>query len=433
MPKHEAIFQRVLKHTEARASLVGEEITLVDVARQVAIRGTALKPSSTRAEIAGVKKVLRGFEFVDDRLRLTPDLEGFDWLKGTTRADRDYALELLCGTYADLKKMGADLIEDDLSRLSAHVDLYGKQETIHFITGVSKTREQSSQRDQRYLTARDLRLIEMELSSHDPMVAIASIADDNSANDIPGLLRIFAATMWATGARPIEVWSMILLVPRRDIPLSQEQKKLIRTSPTLAIERQILIPIDRAVSIDGEISPGVAAWNACRETGAPAVLMIRSAKQTNANRDLAIPIRLQVLDGVEKKILTMIAAASYLRKVPRQNQKNDSLRAAMDRALKAIGRSDPALKDLKLNLYAMRHSFASRVKVTMSQAEAAALTGHTAKRTLQGYGERNLRKLRSGDNWTPLPDPERAMQLAASWGAKDPAAELYFPPEVERK
>lgn len=429
--QHRPVFKRLIRCAEDRATMVGEEITLADVARQVALRTALVKTTTTRAEIAHAKKALREIQFEGGQARPGDYLGGHPWISNSTIEDRDFALDILSTPFAEFNEMGADLIEDDLSRLSAHVDLYGRKEVVAMITGVSNTVTKTSQKDQRYLTARDLRLIEMELSSHDPMRAIESLTRSDELNDVSGMLRIFVATMWSTGVRPVEVWNIMLFVARRDIPLSHEQRRTIRNRPTRAIEERLLIPIDQAVAIDGESSPGVAAWNACVQTGLPAVVMIRSAKQKNARDALASPVRFQLLEGIDRKSLTLIAAASYLRKIPVSEMQQDALRSSMDRSLKRIGRQDPALKGLKLNLYTMRHSFATRVKATMSKAEAAALTGHTSKRSLSGYGERNLRKLRSGDNWTPLPDPERALQIATAWGSADPAAELYYPPEPE--
>ncbi|MBY6058607.1 hypothetical protein [Leisingera daeponensis] len=82
---------------------------------------------------------------------------------------------------------------------------------------------------------------------------------------------------------------------------------------------------------------------------------------------------------------------------------------------------------MNLNLYAFRHSFATRAKLAMEPHEAAALTGHTAKSTLHVYGERNLRSGTGGgrrldQDWLPSPDPVYAEMIRQTWTARPAAA-----------
>jgi len=428
MKQHEKNFLRIARCAEGRAELLAEKPSLTWIYKQIALRSQRLKISSMRAEMSAARRMIKEFEIRDGDIIIPEIVSDFKWMTEGGEAVLNKAVALLTRSGETIENDGRRLLEIDLLRLSPLIETFGEEELIDRLTGVSNITVRTSQKDQRHISERDIRVIEMELSSHDPMASIASIPN-NWNTDIDGLLRIFAPTIWATGMRPAEVWSSTLWVPRRDIPFTHEMREKVKRSPTSAILDQLMVQVEASASQDGERSPGTAAINAIRTTKCPPILAIRSAKQTNANPDLRRDIRLQVLDGVDDRILNMIAAAACLRSLKVSKARQDSLRASMDRNFKRIGAREPLLKDMKLNLYALRHSFATRVKATMSKAEAAALTGHTSFQTLSGYGERGSRKARgSGIGWLPNPDPERAAEIVAHMGLQGADAEIRLSP-----
>ena len=89
-----------------------------------------------------------------------------------------------------------------------------------------------------------------------------------------------------------------------------------------------------------------------------------------------------------------------------------------------------------MNLYALRHDFATRARRIMPMHQVAALMGHTARGSTKGYGKARTRQSRSGSGgagWVPKCDPEVALRLHEAFGA-GPEAEAGAPdaaPELD--
>jgi hypothetical protein len=161
-------------------------------------------------------------------------------------------------------------------------------------------------------------------------------------------------------------------------------------------------------------------------------MMIRSAKQTNANQDARSPVRLLILDDVPESSLGLLCAAGLLRMAGIPPQQCDNYRANLIRKLKDLTLAIPHLKRRDINLYSFRHSFATRARRHYAPAEAAAMTGHTGKNTLYAYGQKRVRKTRSpksSRDWLPSPAPEIVAVIEHAWKPKDPGPDNLPRPE----
>ena len=138
-----------------------------------------------------------------------------------------------------------------------------------------------------------------------------------------------------------------------------------------------------------------------------------------------MPLRVMTLSGIGRRDASALAAACMLRlsesrnpdgggaKDPRQRE-IDRVRSSSIAILRAIASSWPEMRQ-DLDLYTFRHSFVTRARNSLADAESAALTGHTSKVTFRGYGEKR-RKRASG--WMPKADPERVRMIEAVWARK---------------
>lgn len=410
-------FNRIADCVERRTQLLGRNPRLEDIAEQLSIRGRVFRKSTVNAEISSIRWIIRNAHFTGPgQLNLHEDVLIRDWITNSTADDLNATLSYLEQPMGEILAAGEGIIDRDLLAIDAAATI-GHEEAIDILAGRAREDiDRFDQKAQRYLTWRDLRSIELELSSHDPMQGIIGLREDQPAN-IEGLLRIFMTVMWFTGMRPTEVWNCVLCVPRPDIQYTPQIIQAIRKSPERAIVGGYLAPVHEVAKELGESNLGTTAWNACLQSGAPCVLMIRSAKQTNAN-GAKRPVRLQVLDRIPREQLNLIALASILMYCPISEKRRDNIRSSMGRTLKRIVSRDPAFEGMRINLYSFRHSFVSRVKLVYSQSEAAALTGHTSRASLYVYGERNLRSGKGKvkpDQWLPSPDPDRAALIQQHW------------------
>ncbi|PZO73162.1 MAG: hypothetical protein DI629_20160 [Mesorhizobium amorphae] len=268
---------------------------------------------------------------------------------------------------------------------------------------------------------RDYRRIMMDLSHHDPEAAVRDWVRDGTAG--PGLVRVILGALWLTGARPVELWSMTVMTPRTDAMIDAFRADIFRREPPMAVIAGLTETAEEAMSRTG-LGPG-RIMDASREaTGAPSLLLIRSAKQTSANPHLKVPYRIQVLEGAPPGDAALIVLASALRLGPSDDADRKRLTAFAQAHMRRIA---SGYEDIPqgITLYTMRHSFANRLRSRMDDHEAAALTGHTARKTWMGYGARQPR--RSG-GWVPAPDPVRAEAIRSFWD--DPASSLALEREL---
>ena len=420
MDQYAKNFNRIADCVERRAFALHRQPMITDIASQLAIRGRVFRASTVMAEISSARSILNAAIISEGKIMLKDGVHERDWILNAGEESLANTRKILSQTMQEILDMGEVIIAEDLNSMHGG-EAVGRNEAIDILAGrVRDDVNRVDQKSQRYITWRDMRSIELEISGHDPMESITSLEEGKPAN-IEGLLRVFMSVMWFTGMRPVEIWNSVLMVPCRDIPFTPAMIEMACKKPELALLEDWFTPVHKAAELSGETNFGLAAKNASIETGAPCILMIRSAKQTNANA-AKTPIRLQILKGIPAQQLNLIAAASVARLFQISEKRQDSIRSSMGRVLAKITSRDPVLRDMKINLYTFRHSFASRVKLYYEPHEAAALTGHTSVMSLYRYGQRKLHSgttRRRKDDWLPAPDPERAEQLRIHWVGKE--------------
>lgn len=414
------IMNRLSDCTERRAQLLRRKPVLTDLVHQLSIRSCALSVKTINVEIAALRKILGQIERLDDRLDWPEGVIVRPWMSAPDSADYDHLNALAFRSYREIMEDGEALLAADIETATRAGHNHGQEELTELLTGKrSDNRSRSDQKAQRLLNERDLTALEMELSVHDPIESLNSLKGHKAS--LEGTLRLFVNVMWFTGMRPAEVWNCVLMVPRIDLAWTPEMVRLVTTDPARAIYEDMMMQVEHASTHTGD-TLGVAARNAMNRSNAPSILMIRSAKTTNQNEELRSEYRFQMLQRIPSRQLNLIALATQCRKLRLDEKRKDSIRASMNKILKSIGRHEQRLEDLNLNLYAFRHSFATRAKLAYPPHEAAALTGHTSRNTLYVYGERNLRsatgkggKPHFNQDWLPTPDPVFAEMIRRNW------------------
>lgn len=418
---------RLARLAEERADMLGRPPRLRDLLDQVSIRAAVMSKATSNLELAALRAILRETGHDAEGLLWPEGIDVRDWMSSASPGDLDALAAASHRSYKEIFDESAGILKSEREIAEARGMSQSGEELADLLAGKEgPAPEKRKQKNQPHLSWRDLMHFELELSDQDPRDAIHAIMDKTGKVPTEGLLRLFSNVIWLTGMRPTEVWSCRLMAPRMDIDFTPEQSRLVRRDPTQAMIQGLMIQVERLEGAVGE-GYGRAASLAMEKANAPCLLMIRSAKQTNANPVLRAAQRLQVLEGIPVRHLGMIAMASQLRHLKVDERTQDGYRASMTRILKTISKRDPRLATLNLNLYSFRHSFATRVKLAMEPHEAAALTGHTSINTLYAYGERRATKgagksggaaKKIGD-WIPATDPIRAEALRLFWREKD--------------
>ncbi|MBW3243588.1 hypothetical protein KUV57_13020 [Epibacterium sp. DP7N7-1] len=424
MEQYVNVTNRLIDCAERRAATLARKPQIIDLVSQLSIRSKALSKSTVNVEIAALKKVMSKVEVIDGKRAWPTGIVVRTWMETVCDADFLTALQSASRSYKDIMSDGEGILGKEIERARMNGHDLGDEELIELLTGkrgVSRVR--TDQKSQRHLDDRDLTALEMELSYHDPVESLNTLNCENSKARLEGTLRLFVNVMWFTGMRPTEVWNCILMVPRIDLTFTPEMVRLVQDNPVRAIHEDLMMTVEQARKMTGD-ALGDAARNAMTKSGAPSILTIKSAKTTNQNPELKSDYRMQILKNIPTRQLNLIAIATQCRKLRLSDKRKDSIRASMTRILKAIAKEEERFEGMNLNLYAFRHSFATRAKLAMPAHEAAALTGHTAKSTLHVYGERNLRKESSGGrsriqkDWLPTPDPIYAEMIQLAWSGK---------------
>ncbi len=418
---------RLIRSAEIASQVCGRPTTFADLIHAMVARSQILAKQSVNIEIAGLRHHLRDLEAKgapevmvwDAEIDTRPWMTEVDWeewqevfrfaLLRRTDMNKE-AGTILTQLHEDATEAGLDGSVDEMVDQIAAVTYRGP--------------ERQSFKDMRLVGAREMTIVEMALSLADPHQAIFTTTSAKPL-DAKGLTRIFATTIWATGMRPVEVWESRLFVPRQDIEMTDEIRDLIRNDPRAALVKKHLVAVEQLPRSPTE-SYGAVVLTAMRQTGAPAILVIRSAKQANANPTTRAEVRVQILENIPMNMATMIAVASQLRHLNVPRDRRDYVRKAVNETLKEISANEPALEGFSLTLYAFRHAFATRVKRAYGLAEAAALTGHTSTSSLYAYGKRRAvggANSAGGQAWVPKADPVHAGLIRAAWDiAEEPEA-----------
>lgn len=432
MDAYSKIMNRIVPLTELRMRSLKRPPLLVNLVEQVSLRSGFLQKNTASLEAATLRFAFRGVERTAEGMSWPIDFDVPNWMTEAADADLAQARDAISRPYSAIFTESGQILEENLTRAEALGLPMTREELAHFLAGKTQSQvKKPAQKEQRHLTWRDLMVFELELSDYDPLESLQVLkARVDAANSeegqskgqkktpLEGLLRLFVHAIWISGMRPTEVWGSRLLVPKPNLVWTPELRDFLRRSPGEAIVEGVAVPVEWLTKSTGE-SVSRTAHMAIEQTDAPAILMIRSAKQTNANADLKREVRLQVLENIPPRHLNMLAIATQLRHLQLDWKVQDQIRSSMTKILKRIARESDSLKGMNINLYSFRHSFATRVKKVLPPHEAAALTGHTALSSLYAYGE--FRATKSGkstarsQDWIPAPDMARAEMLRDGW------------------
>jgi integrase len=415
-PAYVGDFNRVMKGMSSRISLCGGEPGAAEISNQVAIRTVILNISSARREVTAMRTVCRAF--VDEGVWPEGIIETSP-LKRLTRDQVNQILDFVTLPVSQLIKIGQELIEKASDAL-IRTGYPGSEEDIaQALSGVfpNRARAASPNRSTHVpISEGDLSRIDFQMMDQPHEDGVRTLSGPRT--NVIALTRTFLRVIWLTGMRPVEMFSCRLMCgdPGRDY--THAQIGLIRKNPEQAAMTGLLIPQEVLVGAE-EIGHTRTLLESVAATRIDPVLMIRNAKTRNGNPNLVRPYRVQVLSGISPDDLHLISLAALLHQTPLAEERRRDLINMITRRVRAIASQEVGDRENPVNLYALRHDFATRARRVMPIHQVAALMGHTARGSTKGYGKSRTRQSRSGSGsvgWVPKCDETLALRLQAAFG-----------------
>jgi hypothetical protein len=428
-PAYVGDFNRILKGMSARLSLTGGEPGPTEISNQVAIRTVTLNISSARREVTAIRTVCRGF--VEEGIWAEGVMETAP-LKRLTRDQVGRVLGFVTLPVSELIRIGQELLEE-ASELLVRSGFSGSEEDVaQALSGVFPNRARSanpSRSTHMPITEGDLSRIDFSMMDQPHEEGVRTLAGPRT--NVIALTRVFLRATWLTGMRPVEMFTCRLMCgdPGRDY--THAQIGVIRTNPERAVMSGLLVPQEELPGAE-EIGHSRAVLDSVEATRIDPVLVIRNAKTRNANRALVRTHRVQVLSGIGGEDLHLICLAALLHRTPLGEERKRDLINMVTRRIRALGAQELPDRENPVNLYALRHDFATRARRLMPMHQVAALMGHTARGSTKGYGKARTRQSRSGSGaggWVPKCDETVALKLQAAFGTVS-AGEAPEPPEA---
>jgi hypothetical protein len=429
-PAYIGDFNRILKGMSSRLGFTGGTPNLNEVSNQIAIRAFTLNVNSARREVTSARTVCRAF--ISD---------GF-WPEGVTdlpplntmnQEEVGQILDFACLPVSELIRIGQELVEDISDAMMKKGYSGSGEDLAQSISGVfpNRARGKSPNRTTHVpITEGDLSQIDFHMMDQPHEEAIRTFAAPR--RNVIALTRVFLKTIWLTGMRPIEVFSCRLMAgdPSRDYTYAQ--LGIIRKNPEQAAMSGLLVPQEALPGAD-EVGHSRAILDSVKSTGVDPVLLVKNAKTRNANAGLVRPYRVQVLSGIGDEDLHLISLAALLHQTPIEKDRARDLINMITRRIRAIAKEELPTRENPINLYALRHDFATRARRQMPLHQVAALMGHTAYGSTRGYGKAQTRRSGSGGGagWTPKCDETVAQRLQSAFGAgpETPATDQITAPE----
>lgn len=416
-PAYVGDFNRILKAMTTRLRDTGGRPGPGELSNQAAIRSVALNIASARREVTAIRAVCR---YRLDEGGWPDGVIAPEWASRMGEEEVGRVLDFVSLPVSELIEMGRELIEEISDTLFRNGYAGSREDLAQFLSGVFPNRARGvnqNRSEQVPITEGDLSRIDFLLMDQPYEEAVRTFG--GGRRNVIALTRIFLRVTWLTGMRPVEVFSCRLMCgdPGRDYTF--DQLGLIRRNPEQAALTGLLVPQEALPGAD-EIGHSRAVQDSIRATGVDPILLIRNAKTRNANLRLVRPFRVQVLSGIGAEELHLISLAALLHRTPIEKERARDLINMITRRIRAI--SAEALPDREgpVNLYALRHDFATRARRVMPMHQVAALMGHTARGSTKGYGKARTRQSRSGSGasgWVPKCDPTVAQRLHEAFGS----------------
>lgn len=428
-PAYVGDFNRVLKAMTARVMRAGASPGVVEVTNQIAIRAFTLNLSSARREVTATRAVCRAF------------LEDGAWPEGViapqpvaamTPEEVGRILDVASLPVSELIRTGQELVEEISDRMMKAGYSGSGEDLAQLISGVFPNRSRGrspSRKTHVPVTEGELSRIDFHMMDQPHEEAVRTFAGPR--RNVIALTRVFLRVIWLTGMRPIEVFGCRLMAGDPDRDYTFAQLGLIRKNPEQAAMTGLLRPQEALPGAE-EIGHSRAVLASVRSTGVDPVLLIRNAKTRNANADLVRPYRVQVLAGISEEDLHLISLAALLHRTPVEKGRARDLINMITRRIRAIAQEEFPDRANPINLYALRHDFATRARRRMPIHRVAALMGHTAYSSTRGYGKAQTRQSRSGSGgggavWAPGCDETVAQRLQQAFGSGAGPAEPPAP------
>lgn len=413
-PAYIGDFNRVLKGMSARLRLLQTPESPVEIGNQVAIRTVILNISSARREVTAVRTVLRHF------------ISEGDWPEGVIEngpirtispESVSHLFDFVSLPVSELIPIGGHLISDLSERLIRSGYPGSGEDLAEALSGVfpNRSRQANPGRETHIpITEGDLSRIDFAVMDQSYEDGVRTLTCPRT--NVMALSRVFIRVIWLTGMRPTEVFDCVLMCgdPKRDY--THAQIGLIRENPERAVLSGLLVP-QQALEGAGGIGHTRAILDSRAATRIDPILMIRNAKTRNANLSLVRTYRVQVLAGVSQEDLHLISLAARIHEARLPETRKRNLSGMITRHLRSAAERELPDRAGKMNLYALRHDFATRARRVMPLHKVAALMGHTARNSTQGYGKAHTRQSGSGSGgWVPGCDETVARQLHAAFG-----------------
>lgn len=403
----------VLKSVDVRAAITGERQNVSLLPSQMSLRAATLARPTAQRELSAVRFLLREMESDEFGDHIAKVFKEFPWVRNSKMSD------IRTARMSADRTLGA--LRDDTPRVIRAIREHGDgiaagdlddEELSRRVSGVRNERpDKVVNKENASLLRRDYLRIIMDLSEHDAESDMAEYLKTGTLR--PGLAKAVIGALYLFGMRPVELWQSAVFLPRTDIEIPEEGRAMIRDAPLRAIETPYMIEAGEESRRVGE-DQGLAMLRSARLTGLAPVLAIGTAKTTNANPDLKTPVRVMSLAGIDRRDASILAAACMLRNGEVCERERNRIRNTTIAVLRLIASKWPDMRQ-DLTLYTFRHSFVTRARFALEDAESAALTGHTSPSTLGGYGEKRRKKI---SGWLPQPDQERVKMIEEVWAAK---------------
>ena len=406
-------FNKLARNVEERCRMTCETPSVAEIETQLILRASLLKIASVHRDLCAIRNVI---SWVVKHQFWPEGIDDKSWIIEASMEEIGQLHSGLLRTGRGFESLGKEVSSKYIRRVMEMNYPGSEEDAIRELTGIRTRHSYHPPRDRKgmaLITDRDFRELELHFWDHAHLNAIKSLALVKA--DGKALLRIFMRTIRLTGMRPIEVFTCRIYVGDVTREYNNEDIRKIQDTPYQAVEENMLVPFD--FDPLAHRSLGTMVQSTIETTGISPILRIKAAKTTNANPELVLPFRVQVLHKIDKDDLEVLCLAAYLHHFPLKTKRQTNLITSMSRNLRAAADVTLPHRTDKLNLYSFRHDFATRAKLRMPVWEVAALLGHTSRASTRAYGKLFTRQRKGSDSgWMPLRDPEFAENIRLNWG-----------------
>ncbi|MCY4006060.1 MAG: hypothetical protein OXE84_04410 [Rhodobacteraceae bacterium] len=421
--------------TEYRCVSLGIEPSVEELMLQLRIRVLQLNDNSGNAQIQSMRKCLgnlleanktaleRGVWLSVDRIA-PPGIDIPDWMRDNWHAIEKAAVLCRSESLGHMRKRAAPeltrLIADSVAAGEFHADADIAVE----LAGIGKSFLGSNlrrrpQRRWKPFERDDLHLLLNQLpQSRFEFPFLAILAGQFSD---PGITRLLTTASWLTGLRFSEIFNFKLVQPKSEADLTS-----CLENPLTAFREGKLQSLLSAET-------GHVSYRAIGHHDRIVIMIVETAKSKLASKKIDNRQRALILRFISEDDLDILMKASCLRLFDLNKRQLKSIGRSMCDHLNRTSIDVFPDRPAPVNHHLMRHAFADAAKRCMSLSDAAALTGHTARTSILGYGKRR-RQAKTGlrpNRWLPQPDPARAAAIEAVFRAKPcPYADFAPSPDV---